>query len=720
MELFSMNLFGGRRFGLAMLLICGLAMTAWSALSSDALQDEGDSGHFRASVQDDKVAVRHAPLTLTIERIGPRGEVVKEFPWSTTALDIKGLETLDGEVISSAALRPAAGDGRRATTIVVVDGNLVLENVVLTDDVAVTFQSKKYDLLPDTSPGFVAVLPPLFAILLAVLTRQVLLALFAGVWVGGVFIAGGPWAGFRYIVTELIPNTLSDSSRMSILVFSTLLGSVVALIARMGGTRGLVDSLSKMGESRRGAQLTTWFSGMLVFFDDYANALLVGNTMRPITDRFKVSREKLAFLVDSTSAPVACVVVISTWIAAEIGYIQGKLELPAVQAATGWTPDKAYQIFLETIPYNFYPIYCIAFGLFICLFQRDYGPMLKAERRALHEGKVLADGAVPLSSREMDQLKPADPSRQYWWNAMIPIGTVIASVLIFLFVTGAESMDEKHAAKLEEIRVLEYSQKAADTPVTDKLEIASQIAVAKTDADLLASPALRDVFGAANSYHALLLAAFLGVIVALICGWAQRLLRLTESFEVVTSGVKAMIPAVLVLALAWALQDVCEKSNTSQWLIHHVTLKATVLPMLIFLLAAVIGFSTGTSWGTMGILVPLTMDYVVGISVEEAFVVAETQALMVGTVGAVLAGAVFGDHCSPISDTTIMSSMSCGSDHVDHVKTQLPYAVSVATIAIVCGYLPAGFGVSPWVLLPGGIVLCAAVIRLLGRRATDG
>ncbi|MEE9392181.1 MAG: Na+/H+ antiporter NhaC family protein [Planctomycetota bacterium] len=712
-----MKLLGGRR--LAMIVACMVltTMTAWSAFSPDPSPQE--NGSFRASVQDEKVAIRNAPLDVKIEHVDLRGDTIPGFDWNGANLDIKGIDDLDGKAIESAALRPEPKDGRRTTIIEIDDGALLLRNVVLVDDVSVTYRAKKYDVIPDTVPGIVAILPALIAILLAIMFRQVLPALFAGVWVGGIFIAGGPWAGFRYVVTELIPTTLSDSSRLSILVFSCLLGSVVALIARMGGTRGLVDSMSKVGDSRRGAQLTTWFSGMLIFFDDYANALLVGNTMRPITDRFRVSREKLAFLVDSTSAPVACVVVISTWIAAEIGYIQGKLELEAVQIATGWTPDKAYQIFLETIPYNFYPIYCIAFCFFICLFQRDFGPMLKAERRAFHDGKVLADGAVPLSSREMDQLEPADPNRQYWWNAMIPIGTVIISVLGFLYITGAEVIEESHQSALQEIRALEFTRNSADTAVSEKLRLVSQIAVEENRAEALASPPLRDIFGAAKSYHALLLAAFLGVIAALICGMGQGLLRLGESFEVVTAGIKAMIPAVLVLTLAWALQDVCERSNTSQWLIHHITLKSTILPMLIFLLAAVIGFSTGTSWGTMGILVPLTMDYVVSLSVEESFMVAETQVLLVSSVGAVLAGAVFGDHCSPISDTTIMSSMSCGADHVDHVKTQLPYAFSVACIAILVGYLPAGFGISPWILLPLGILLCAVVIRVLGRRATD-
>jgi Na+/H+ antiporter NhaC len=688
------------------------------ALSGVSLRAQ-DAG-FEIAIQGGVTPVVGAPLDLVIERRAADGSTRTDYPWLGGSLELQGLTDLEGRALGKIELRAPDPEGRRRTAVTIdAEGRLIIDNAIPTGTEAIGLVDAGVKTeLGAPIAGWLALAPALLAILLAILFRQVYLALFAGVYAGAWAIAGGPWDGFRLAVTDVIPTALAQGDKISIIIFSTLLGGVVASVARMGGTRALVEIVASRGDSSRGAQFSTWLAGVMIFFDDYANALLVGNTMRPVTDRFRVSREKLAFLVDSTSAPVACIFIISTWIATEIAYIQDRLGSEVVRTATGFGADAGYEVFLQTIPFNFYPIFCLVFGLTIAITGRDYGPMLRAERRAKHEGKLLADGATPLSSPEMDELEPADPSRSRWWNAAVPILTIVVCVLGFLHMTGAESLGEKADVKRSEAARLEASGGEA-----------SLILELRREAELLDDPSLREIFGASDSYVALMLAAFIGIIVSILLAVGQRLMSLGESIEVVTAGIKAMIPAVLVLVLAWSLQAICERLGTSEWLVQHVSFTAALLPMVIFILSAFVGFSTGTSWGTMGILVPLTIDYAVGLGADQGMASPEIAHLMVASIGGVLAGAVFGDHCSPISDTTIMSSMASGADHVDHVKTQMPYALSVAAIAILFGYLPAGLRVaegvphwvhslsSPLILLPVGTVVTVALVRIVGRRA---
>ena len=653
-----------------------LLVVVFGAASFEKLVRDDDSQFAVTFVVDGKevAPVRGAPLTLRIAAPSQAADDTS-FDWAFTGVIFENVEDLDGHPIDLAKALVVVPDGRRVTAARVEDGVLVVDGAVLRADpavrLAVAGETTTHPITSRTVFGLAAILAPLAAIILAVVTRQVIFALAAGVFIGMWALTGSFTGAFEEACTKLLPDSL-DGDRVRILMFSGLLGSVVALVARMGGTKGIVEAVARSGAGHKRAQLTTWFAGLLVFFDDYANALLVGNTMRPITDRLRISREKLAYLVDSTSAPVACVGVISTWIATEIAYIEGKLELPAVQAATGLESGAGYQTFLATIPYNFYPILALVFGLMICLGRRDFGPMLKAERRARRTGELFAPGASPLSSKEMDELEPADPNRLKWYNAVVPILTVVFGVIVFLYVTGRRGAEGE----------------------------------AWSD--------FRTIFGNSDSYYALMMAAILGVLVASVMALGQRLMTLTDTVETIVAGIKSMVPAFLVLILAWTLQSVCERANTSQWLIHQTSFSAQLLPAIVFLLSAVVAFATGTSWGTMGIIIPLTIDYAVGLGVADSLGVDGTRDLMVAAVGGVLAGAVFGDHCSPISDTTIMSSMACGSDHVDHVRTQLPYALVVAGIALVVGYVPAGFGFSPWISLAIGAGLCAIVLRVVG------
>jgi len=291
--------------------------------------------------------------------------------------------------------------------------------------------------------GFWSLAAPLMAILLAILLREVLLALLLGIWAGVIALEGELLAGTLRTIDRHLIGALTDGSHIKILVFSCTLGGVVAMISRMGGVRAMVEALARRGRTGRAAQLTTWLTGVLVFFDDYANALLVGNTMRPVTDRYGVSREKLAYLVDSTSAPVACIAPVSTWIVAEVGYINDWLE-PHLERVSGESfagYSKAYPLFLDSITYNFYPILALVFGAMIVWMRRDFGPMLAAERRAA-SGELMAKGARPLASAEMDAAEPVDPERLRWWNGALPIMTLVLVVICGLYLDGVRSIDE--------------------------------------------------------------------------------------------------------------------------------------------------------------------------------------------------------------------------------------------------------------------------------------
>lgn len=530
-----------------------------------------------------------------------------------------------------------------------------------------------FDLAPRTVAGIWSVGPPVAAILLAVLFREVLLALLAGVWLGAAAIEGGAFQGFLRMLDRHIAGAATDGDHARIVMFSCILGGLVAMISRMGGLAAVVGALGKRDPTRRRSQLSAFFLGIFVFFDDYANALLVGNGVRPITDRARISREKLAYLVDSTSAPVACIAPISTWIAAQIGYV-GDWMSSHGDKLVSYT--KAYDVFLASIPYNFYPILALWFVFLVAFWGRDFGPMARAELRAAGEGKLLADGATPLASREMDEVEAADPARLRVINAVVPVGVLVAGVLAGLYLDGIGSVENR-----EELAWFEV---------------------------------VRDAYGKAAATNVLLWASSLSLLSAWILALSQRLVPLKDAADTTLRGIKAMIPAVVVLILAWSLADICKTLNTSGYLVEQVAFSYRLLPVVTFLLAAAIAFSTGTSWGTMAILVPLALSYAVELGAGQPPEALERVVL--ASLGAVLAGAVFGDHCSPISDTTVMSSMAAGSDHLDHVKTQLPYALAVGGVAAVFGYLPAGFGVGPFLLLLAAGSVLVMMLWLAGRR----
>jgi len=522
---------------------------------------------------------------------------------------------------------------------------------------------------PRVLPGWTAVVPPLLAIALALVTRQVLISLVLGAWVGSLLLAGGqPLVAFLRLGDRFLVQALSQPDHASIVLFTTILGGMVGVMARGGLTEGLVRALSGRVGGRRGGQLATAAMGTVIFFDDYANTLLVGTTMRPLTDRLRLSREKLSYLVDSTAAPVATLAVISTWVGFQVGLIQDAL------GGLGQAPGSAYTFFLRTLPYSFYPWLTIVCVYLIAASGRDFGSMRVAEQRALATGQVLRPGARPASetlggeaTRAGDNARPVAPVL-----GLLPIVVVIVTVAAGLVIDGRQAAEEAG----------------------------------------LAAPDLRQTLEHADSFAVLMWAALLGTVTALLVAVGSRRLDLRAAVDGFVDGCRAMVIAVTILLLAWSLSAVCDELQTAPYLVEvcRDALSARLLPAVTFTLAAAVSFATGTSWGTMAILVPLVFPLGAVLPGAEGIAGPTAVGIHLAAVSAVLAGAVFGDHCSPISDTTIMSSLASGSDHIDHVRTQLPYALVVAAAALACGFLPAGWGLPPWGgLLLGGAVVAAVV-----------
>jgi Na+/H+ antiporter NhaC len=531
--------------------------------------------------------------------------------------------------------------------------------------------------------GWLTLLPPVLAIAMALVFRQVVPALFAGIWVGAWIVYGDPFSGLLRTIDKYAVGSLADTDHTKIVLFTLLLGGMVGVISKSGGTRGLVNAIAPYATNSRRGQVVTWMLGIVVFFDDYANTLLVGNTMRPVTDKLRISREKLAYIVDSTAAPVASIALVSTWIGYEISLIGEALKKMG-------DDTEPYAIFLQSLPYNFYPVLALVFGIMVATTLRDFGPMLKAERRAAG-GKVLRDGAVPLADFEGKALAPPEGKPERWINAAIPVGLVLVVTFAALWFTGRASLV------------------AADDP-TGSASIFS-----------LGMQGLGAVFSAGASYDALMYAALTGSVSALVLAVGQGIFGLGTGLTAWIDGMKSMMTAMVILILAWGIGAVCADLKTADFLVGQLsdTLNPGLVPALIFILASITAFSTGTSWATMSILIPLAVPTAVGVAQSAGWDDASAHGIMLGAVSAVLAGALFGDHCSPISDTTVMSSMSSGCDHVDHVRTQLPYALTVAGIALIAGYIPVGFGLSPWLGLLIGSGLLYGVLRVVGRRATD-
>ncbi|MGF1468677.1 MAG: Na+/H+ antiporter NhaC family protein [Sandaracinaceae bacterium] len=559
----------------------------------------------------------------------------------------------------------------------------------------------------DTTPlaeglTWLSILPPLVAIGLAIALREVVISLMVGVWLGATFAAGfRPLEGLLRTADHYAVGALADEGHSAIAIFSLLLGGMIGVIARSGGAQGLADRVTRVATTRLRGGLATWVLGLLIFFDDYSNSLLVGTSMRPITDRLRISREKLAFLVDGTAAPVSSFALISSWVGVEVGFIADQY------AALGLDGD-AYLVFLSSIPYLFYPLLMLVFGLAVVVLGRDFGPMWHAEVRAVRTGHVSRPGSTPASEFDAPELRPPPGKRSRAILALLPIAVVVLTAIVGMGVTGSEGLAEERRearAALEVARAEHGAEPGAAR--AGELRAAEQ-RLAR------AEPSLAAVVGKADSLTALLWAAFLGGIVAVLLAVAYRVLRLREAMNAWVAGVRSIALAVIILVLAWSLGEVCQDLGTATYVAQVLGrwLAPGLLPGVVFLIAAAVSFATGTSWGTMGILFPVVIPLAHQLSGGEG-------PILIGAIASVLAGSVWGDHCSPISDTTVMSSMASSCDHVDHVRTQLPYALAVGAVSLLLGCLPTGLGWwSPAVALPLGALVLVGLVAGLGRPVT--
>jgi Na+/H+ antiporter NhaC len=519
--------------------------------------------------------------------------------------------------------------------------------------------------------------PALLSIAIALTVRQVLLALTLGVFAGAWILAGNPLIAFSIALEKIVVSAVSDPFRAAILLFTGALGGMVAVMARAGGTKGLVESVRHWIRDARSAQFSAAVLGLMIFFDDYANTLLVGNTMRPVTDQMRVSREKLSYIVDSTAAPIATVAWLSTWVGYQVGLIGDGLE------SIGREGVSAYGTFMSSVAYSTYSWLAMVLVFGLILMRRDFGPMRHAEQRARSTGKVLDDHARPLLD-DVGLQDGHDPGSYRARLAVLPVLAVLASTVGALWISGRNSL-------LGEVGPAGLAEKS-----------------------------LRDIFAAADPATSLLLAVTVGCIVAIGMAVATRTLSLGDAMDSWGDGVKAMVPALIILILAWSIGDVCERLRTADVVVDVATgnLSARMVPTVTFLIAGFLAFSTGTSWGSMAILMPIVIPLSTSLAASAGLADGHAHMIFLSSIAAVLSGSVWGDHCSPISDTTILSSMASGADHIDHVRTQLPYALTAGLGAITLGTLPAGLGITPWLTLPVGVLAMLLVARFVGRPVT--
>ncbi len=520
-------------------------------------------------------------------------------------------------------------------------------------------------------------LPPLLAIALAMVTRQVLPALFVGVWIGALMVTGyDPLAATTQTLSWIIENA-TDPWNATILIFDFIIGAFVGVLYASGAMHSVADALAKKVKSARGASFIGWLLGLAVFFDDYTNTIVVGNAVRPLTDRTRVSRELLSYIVDSTAAPVAGIALISTWIGYEVGLIkdaftrlQGEFKEGLIAAAPTISP---YAAWLASVPYRYYSILAIILVLLVVLTRRHYGPMLQAEHRVVSTGKVLRDGAQPLMPTETVLGEPPRERRASGWLFAASVIVLIFVTLMGMWVTGAGKPDWW------------------TVPFTEALMNA-------------------------DSATALLWGSFAAYLVALTGALVSRSLSFAKAMEYTVKGMYLMVFANAILLLAWSIKSATDAVGTADFVVHAAVgagVPAMIVPFVIFLVCMFISFTTGTSWGTFGIMMPIAIPLAWKLALAQfgsgnPLVYTITYA----SIASVFAGGIFGDHCSPISDTTIMSSMFSACDHIDHVNTQIPYAVTAALAGVVLYVLFAAGITNAAVLLPIGVVIVIVLHRI--------
>lgn len=489
--------------------------------------------------------------------------------------------------------------------------------------------------------SFWALMPPIFAITLALVTKEVYSSLFVGILSGALLYSGFQFEGtVNHVFVDGIASVLSDSWNVGILVFLVILGAIVSLMNRAGGSAAFGRWAGSHIHSRVGAQLATIVLGIFIFIDDYFNCLTVGSVMKPVTDQNKVSRVKLAYLIDSTAAPVCIIAPISSWAAAVAGFLK--------------EDDDGLALFVQSIPFNFYALLTIVMMLGLVFLKVDFGPM------ALHERNAQKGDLFTVPHPASDEIQESENTKGKVMDLLIPILSLIVCCVIGMLYTGG----------------------------------------------FFSGAGFQEAFANCDASTGLMFGSFFGLAITILLYLARRVMSFRDIMNCLPEGFKAMVPAILILTLAWSLKAMTDSLGASAFVATLVKENAqglmALLPAIIFLIATGLAFATGTSWGTFGILIPIVIDALRALDPQ----------LMLIAIAACMAGAVCGDHCSPISDTTIMASAGAQCDHVAHVSTQMPYALTCAGISFVT-YLVAGFTKSPWISLPVGILLTVGLLVLL-------
>ena len=530
--------------------------------------------------------------------------------------------------------------------------------------------------------GLLTLIPPVVAIVLAFLTKNVIISLFIGT-LSGTFLVQLVDNSFLSAIVQSfldfvsrILNSLADPWNAGIILQVLVIGGVIHLVAKMGGAKAVAEALARKAKTAKSTQVVTLLLGLAVFFDDYANSLIVGPIMKPVADKMKISRERLAFIIDATAAPIAGLAIVSTWIGLEVGLIND-----AFINGIGQEVD-AFGVFLQTIPYRFYNILILVFVFITSILLKEFGPMYRAEVEARRRGLSFEEEEVASDSNmDHDELEPKEGIKLSIWNAIIPIGVLVITALLCFYFSGYSAIMGGEDVALQGIMT--------NSPLSFK--------------------AIQEAFSASDASVALFQSALVASIVSIIMGVAKKIFTVSEALDVWVDGMKTLVITGVILICAWSLSSVIKELGTAKYLITLLSgsLPPFIVPSLIFVLGAIISFATGTSYGTMGILMPLAIPLAYSINPDMSYVIVATSA--------VLTGAIFGDHCSPISDTTILSSMGAGCNHIDHVRTQMPYSIFVGVITIVFGYIPAGFGLPVYLVLPLAFVAMFIGIQLLGK-----
>ena len=503
------------------------------------------------------------------------------------------------------------------------------------------------EYVPSMYASFWSLIPPVVAIVLALITKEVYSSLFVGILIGGVFYSGFTFERtMTHVFQDGIIGSLSDAYNVGILVFLVLLGILVCMMNQAGGSAAFGRWASEHIKSRVGAQLATVLLGVLIFIDDYFNCLTVGSVMRPVTDKHNVSRAKLAYLIDATAAPICIIAPISSWAAAVTGFVEG---------------EDGFSIFIRAIPFNYYAILTIVMMVTIVIMKIDYGPMKLHETNAL-SGDLYTTPDRPYANAEED----VDESKGTVVDLVFPIVVLIVCCVIGMIYTGG----------------------------------------------FFGGAGFVEAFSNSDASVGLMLGSFFALVITIAFYAVRKVLKFSESMACVPDGFKAMVPAILILTFAWTLKAMTDSLGADVFVAEIVKSSSgglvNLLPAIIFLVGCFLAFATGTSWGTFGILIPI---------VVEAFS-KTNETMMIISISACMAGAVCGDHCSPISDTTIMASAGAQCNHVNHVSTQLPYAVTVAAVSCVT-YIIAGFAQTPLIPLVIGVLLMIGVLYVMKSKSAD-